>query len=51
MKRRIACLPALLSVSCLTACGKTKEVIPEPGPVDKAVTFQVFRDQNFSYSQ
>ena len=52
MKLRAAYLPiALLLGVFLSACDKTEEVIPEPEPVDKTVVFQVFGNQDFSYSQ
>ncbi|WP_299704741.1 hypothetical protein [uncultured Pontibacter sp.] len=51
MKLRATYLFALLSLFAFTSCDKTEEVIPEPGPVDKTVIFEVFGDQDFSYSR
>jgi hypothetical protein len=51
MKLRVTYLCALLSLFAFTACDKTEEVIPEPEPIDKTVVFEVFGDQDFSYSR
>jgi hypothetical protein len=51
MKLRATNLFALVSLFAFTACDKTEDVIPEPDPVDKTVVFQVFGNQDFSYSQ
>ncbi|MCJ8163985.1 hypothetical protein MKJ04_03965 [Pontibacter sp. E15-1] len=41
----------VLAISTLTACHQTEEVIPAPAPVDKTVVFEVFGNQDFSYSR
>ncbi len=52
MKLKDTYLPfALLSLFAFSSCDKTEEIIPEPEPVDKTVVFQVFGNQDFSYSQ
>ncbi|MBF8961636.1 hypothetical protein I0P70_00140 [Pontibacter sp. FD36] len=51
MKLKATPLFAMLSLLAFASCDKTEEVIPEPEPVDKTVVFQVFGNQNFSYSQ
>ncbi|MDX5419647.1 MAG: hypothetical protein LPK09_10565 [Hymenobacteraceae bacterium] len=51
MRRTTTCLLALLSLFAFASCDKTEEVIPEPEPVDKTVIFEVFGNQDFSYSQ
>ncbi|PVY43818.1 hypothetical protein [Pontibacter virosus] len=52
MKLKAVYLPfALLSLFAFTSCDKTEEVIPEPEAVDKTVAFQVFGNQDFSYSR
>jgi hypothetical protein len=52
MKLKATYLPiALLSLFAFSACDKTEEVIPDPEPVDKTVVFQVYGNQDFSYSR
>jgi hypothetical protein len=51
MKLRVTYLCALLSLFAFTGCDKTEEAIPEPEPIDKTVVFQVFGNQDFSYSR
>ncbi|MBD1398310.1 hypothetical protein H9Q13_14155 [Pontibacter sp. JH31] len=51
MRRTTTHLLALLSLFAFASCDKTKDVIPEPEPVDKTVVFEVFGNQDFSYSQ
>ena len=42
---------SFLALMTLAACHKTEEVVPAPTPVDKTVVFEVFGDQDFSYSR
>ncbi|PKV66636.1 hypothetical protein [Pontibacter ramchanderi] len=45
-------LPAIIGFSLfLPSCSHPEEVIPAPEPLDKTVVFQVYGQQDFSYSQ
>ncbi|EJF11849.1 hypothetical protein [Pontibacter sp. BAB1700] len=51
MKFSATYLCGLLALLAFSSCDKNEEVIPEPEPVDKTVVFEVFGNQDFSYSQ
>lgn len=51
MRLSITYLFAFLATCSLTACSTTDEVAPKPESEDKTVTFEVFGNQDFSYSQ